>query len=64
MEFPDPPETVEDESPHVRPEPGKTENTKVTASENPCSGATVIVEVPVAVAFTLRLDGLAVRVKS
>jgi hypothetical protein len=40
------------------------ENPRDTAFENPCSGATVIVEVPAAVALTLRLDGLAVREKS
>jgi hypothetical protein len=55
---------VENESPHVMPFTGKIENPRVTGSVNPCSGATVIVEVPMAVALTVRLVGLAVRVKS
>ncbi len=48
---------------HVRPA-GETLLVSVTVPVNPCSGATVIVEVPAIPALTVTLVGLAVTVKS
>ena len=43
---------------------GETVDDRVTVPANPLTGATVIVEVPVAPALTVTLVGLAVTVKS
>jgi len=48
---------------HVRPA-GETDEVRATVPVNPCRGATVIVDVPVAPASTVTLVGLAVTEKS
>ena len=48
----------------LKPEEGETVEVRVTVPANPFTGLTVIVEVPVVPELTLKLVGLALRVKS
>jgi hypothetical protein len=63
VEVPEPPVIVVDDSVHDRLVE-LVVAAKVTVPVNPFTGATVIVEVPVAPALTLLLVGLEVTVKS
>ena len=48
----------------VKPVAGDIEDVRATVPVNPFTGTTVIVEVPVTPAFTVRLVGTAVKLKS
>ena len=64
VEVPEPPSVMlVGDSVHVRPEDGLVVVDSETVPVNPLSGATVIVEVPLAPASTVRLVGLAVTLK-
>jgi len=64
VDVPEPLEILDGLTEQNRPVDGLTETARVTVPANPLMGATVIVEIPVEPAKTVRLVGLAVIEKS